>query len=571
MAAAQYEPINLSIEDLDRIKLPSFQRKFVWNKQRKNAFVTTLSNGLPFGSVLVYPESEIPGSKLLVLDGQQRLSTINEYQNHKLRFWKPLNQEEFDALLAKINANLPEEKQLTEKMFDELFDDPDEKLELFILKIKSEDARLAVNTMIKDLKKRLDEFVDLKGLKIPAIKFIGDKSLIADVFANLNQGGMPLSKYEIFSAAWVDTKIHLDHSPLQSEILDNVKRYYADMMRDTEFDLEGFSEDELTQNRIITLSELGSALGMYVRDHLKSLVVQTEKAANEIGFGILGIATGTDNRQLATLNRHVDAINANLPTIMERVERICTNLEDKFSKLLKRYKAEKSDEFAPGISTTFKTLSYFAALWDLDPKGPDYITSLRNIDAYYVYDFLIKAWTSHGDQRLFDFYPNIARRSYIEPISRDAFVEAYGRWLDDTTPGINFMKETVALVTIHANLTYLATQVPYGMDFELEHIVARKIITANDGPGRYNVFGNSIGNCMYLPKDENNRKKEKNLYQINGDGKYDELMKASDYFSEGDISEIVAALEAKDFERANERIIARARRVGEALADVLVS
>lgn len=53
-------------------------------------------------------------------------------------------------------------------------------------------------------------------------------------------------------------------------ILDNVKRHYNDMIKNAEFELEGFSEDELTQNRIITLSELGIALGMFVQDNLKA-------------------------------------------------------------------------------------------------------------------------------------------------------------------------------------------------------------------------------------------------------------------------------------------------------------
>lgn len=57
MPAAQYQVINMTVNDLNRISLPQFQRKLVWGKAKKEAFITTLHEGLPFGAVLVYPES----------------------------------------------------------------------------------------------------------------------------------------------------------------------------------------------------------------------------------------------------------------------------------------------------------------------------------------------------------------------------------------------------------------------------------------------------------------------------------------------------------------------------------
>ena len=56
--AAQYETIELGVNDLDRIELPKFQRGFVWGTKKKNDFVQTLHEGLPFGALLVYPKSQ---------------------------------------------------------------------------------------------------------------------------------------------------------------------------------------------------------------------------------------------------------------------------------------------------------------------------------------------------------------------------------------------------------------------------------------------------------------------------------------------------------------------------------
>lgn len=303
MSAALYSSLDLTIGDLERIKLPPFQRKLVWTQKKKEDFIDTLRQGLPFGAVLIYPEDQTNESMLQILDGQQRLSTILEYKKCPLRFWKPLNREEYQSSLDRINDMLPDDLKLSEKKFDALYpwvdsDDYDD----WVDDIDQKQTRKEVRQEVKTLRNAIDNFVDLENLKIPAIKFTGSRELIATVFSNLNQGGTPLSKYEIFNAAWVNTTINLlpaGKSPLQDKILDNVKRHYNDMIKNAEFELEGFSEDELTQNRIITLSELGIALGMFVQDSLKALIPQGENTVAEIGFGLLGIAMNVDNRSLS--------------------------------------------------------------------------------------------------------------------------------------------------------------------------------------------------------------------------------------------------------------------------------
>ena len=391
MAAPQYEIINMSVSDLDRIDLPRFQRRFVWNRRKKESFITTLHEGLPFGAVLVYPKSKAPDAPLLILDGQQRLSTIREFRANPLIYWKSLEHEEYTQQLNNVNECLSDERKLQEKDFDSLLEEQDDALDDWLDDIDDKTSRKRVRALIRQIKGLMSSYINLDSLKIPAIEFRGSQERIADVFANLNQGGVPLSKYEIYSAAWIHTEIHLDKSKLQESILWNVKQHYADMSQNTEFELDGFSEDELTQERVVTLSELGIALGMFIRDNLKALAPQTDNAAAELGFGILGIATDTDNRKLETLINSVDDIESELPTILSKVNRICRNLQDLFSKILKRFKSSKNDEYALGISTTFKTLSYFAALWSLDPDSNDYRQSLKNIKAYYLYDALSKS------------------------------------------------------------------------------------------------------------------------------------------------------------------------------------
>ena len=70
------------IDEGKLILRPEFQRKFVWTHEHQEAFIDTILNGLPFPEIYVC-EGEVDVQKLrttrLVIDGQQRLTTIRNY------------------------------------------------------------------------------------------------------------------------------------------------------------------------------------------------------------------------------------------------------------------------------------------------------------------------------------------------------------------------------------------------------------------------------------------------------------------------------------------------------------
>jgi hypothetical protein len=56
------------------IAIPEFQRDFVWEQTRASRFIESLLMGLPVPGVFLYKDEE--SQKLLVIDGQQRLRTL---------------------------------------------------------------------------------------------------------------------------------------------------------------------------------------------------------------------------------------------------------------------------------------------------------------------------------------------------------------------------------------------------------------------------------------------------------------------------------------------------------------
>jgi hypothetical protein len=70
------------ISDGGIVLRPDFQRKFVWTQEHQSAFIDTILKGLPFPEIYVC-EGEVDVQKLkttlIVIDGQQRLTTIRNF------------------------------------------------------------------------------------------------------------------------------------------------------------------------------------------------------------------------------------------------------------------------------------------------------------------------------------------------------------------------------------------------------------------------------------------------------------------------------------------------------------
>ncbi len=70
------------MKDGSLILAPRFQRKLVWNDNHKESFIETILKGLPFPEIYLADgdiDLESQRSTTLVVDGQQRLSTIYQY------------------------------------------------------------------------------------------------------------------------------------------------------------------------------------------------------------------------------------------------------------------------------------------------------------------------------------------------------------------------------------------------------------------------------------------------------------------------------------------------------------
>jgi len=180
----------LSFIESGAIKIPNFQRNFVWDIKRASKLIESILIGLPVPQIFLYEESR---NSFLVIDGQQRLLSV--YYFMKKRF-------------PKIDRRVD-----LRKIFDEFGKIPDNILhdDTYFSKFNLQLGDLASGSrnIFKGLNyDTLDEYrsqFDLRVIRNIIVKQNdpedGD-SAVFEIFNRLNTGGINLTPQEIRSSLY---------------------------------------------------------------------------------------------------------------------------------------------------------------------------------------------------------------------------------------------------------------------------------------------------------------------------------------------------------------------------------
>lgn len=180
------------------VKIPGFQRNYVWDTKRASKLIESLIIGLPVPQVFLYEEGR---NSFLVIDGQQRLMTL--YYFIKQRFPRrdkraqirrifdehgriPDDDLHDDALFENFSLRLPDVADNTPNKFN----------------------RLNYSTL-GDYRTQF-ELRTIRNVIVKQVRPSGDDSSIYEMFNRLNTGGINLTPQEIRSS--------LNHSPFYDEL-----------------------------------------------------------------------------------------------------------------------------------------------------------------------------------------------------------------------------------------------------------------------------------------------------------------------------------------------------------------
>ena len=156
------------------IYIPEFQRGFVWDIKTASRFIESLLIGLPVPGIFLSKDQE---SKLIVIDGQQRLRTIQYFYDGKIPIHNDYDLEESTidgkVFALKLDGNNNSSEELENKFNNKTY-----------------------NTLSDEERRRLDDAIipaTIIKQDIPE----NDDSSIYQIFERLNTGGIKLTSQEI--------------------------------------------------------------------------------------------------------------------------------------------------------------------------------------------------------------------------------------------------------------------------------------------------------------------------------------------------------------------------------------
>lgn len=220
-----------SYVDSGRVKMPGFQRNFVWDIQRASKLVESIILGLPIPQLFLYEEKR---NEFLVIDGQQRLMSI--YFFFKGRFPRPGGRAMLRPFLTE-GGKIPEEIFQDGKHF--------QPFKLQLPKMASGQKNRFAGLTYETLDNYQASF-DMRPLRSIVIRqnspSDGDSS-IYEIFNRLNTGGMNLRPQEIRTCMYYsDFYDMLDSINADPEWRRILGRREADKnMKDIEILLRGFA------------------------------------------------------------------------------------------------------------------------------------------------------------------------------------------------------------------------------------------------------------------------------------------------------------------------------------------
>jgi uncharacterized protein with ParB-like and HNH nuclease domain len=167
------------------VRIPGFQRNFVWDKGRASKLIESLILGIPVPQLFLYEQTR---NRFLVIDGQQRLMSIYYFIKRRFPKWDRR---------VELRQVFDEEGKIPENVLhdDGFFEDFNLKLPEKLPDRANKFNKLNYSTL-NDYRTQFD-LRPIRNIVIKQNSQTGDDSSIYEVFSRLNTGGINLRPQEI--------------------------------------------------------------------------------------------------------------------------------------------------------------------------------------------------------------------------------------------------------------------------------------------------------------------------------------------------------------------------------------
>jgi len=213
------------------VRIPGFQRNYVWDLGRASKLIESLVLGLPVPQVFLY---EVERSRFLVIDGQQRLMSI--YYFVKQRFPKKEKRAELRAIFDE-HGKIPDEVVHDDSYFDNF------RLKLPEVLPRHPNRFKGLSYATLGTYKTQFELRTIRNVIIKQNAPQTDDSSMYEVFNRLNTGGINLKPQEIrtsmYHSPFYEMLYHANSLPQWRRVLAYEE---SDLhMKDVEILLRGFA------------------------------------------------------------------------------------------------------------------------------------------------------------------------------------------------------------------------------------------------------------------------------------------------------------------------------------------
>lgn len=229
-ANKKYEALFIEI-DSGQIKLPMFQREFVWDKEQSAKLIDSILKGYPIGTFILWKTKETLRSvkdigyhKLpdtpkgdyaqYILDGQQRITSLYAIRKG-IRITKDKKEINYRDIYVNLDYDALNDEQIVtsqqepEKTYVSVHDLLTKKMGDLFKQVKPDQTEL-----VEDYKTKLTTY-DFATITIKDYPI----DIACDVFSRINTGGKPLTVFEIMVAMTYDESKNFDLALKYEELL----------------------------------------------------------------------------------------------------------------------------------------------------------------------------------------------------------------------------------------------------------------------------------------------------------------------------------------------------------------
>lgn len=180
----------ISLIERGYMKIPSFQRNYVWKKDIASKFIESIIIGLPIPQLFLFERER---NNFLVIDGQQRLITI--YLFKKQRFPKNDAGRNTIRKYLSLGRQIPDSELANDNFEDFKLKLPSTATQPNQLNQLKYDTLSTINNF--DFKGEFDFNRTIRTITIKQIAPNDDDSSMFEIFSRLNSGGVMLRPQEI--------------------------------------------------------------------------------------------------------------------------------------------------------------------------------------------------------------------------------------------------------------------------------------------------------------------------------------------------------------------------------------